>query len=78
MFLTITDDTSDDILFQRELDGNETLDCDTYAIAFAADYYDSTISFDGHVPLGCGQITVELAEHPRSGSCWASQSYFIN
>ena len=76
MFLTITADNSDEILLQRELEGHELVDCDVHAIAFASNYLCADVSFDGHVPLGCGEFSVELAEFPKSGSCWSSRSYF--
>jgi hypothetical protein len=77
MFLTVIDDTSDEILFQRPLGDDETLDCDDHAPILARMLWDAEISFDGHVPLGCGQFTVEIAEYPRSGSCWMARSYFL-
>lgn len=78
MFVTITDDTSDDILYQRAIDDNEPLDCDHYAIWFAGEYFDTEVSFAGHVPLGCGLFSVELAEQPKTAVCWQARSYFLD
>jgi hypothetical protein len=77
MFLTITDDQSGEILMQRTLSRRETIDCDAHAADFARDYFDAAVSWDGYVPLGCGHFTVELAEAPRSSSCWSARSYFV-
>lgn len=76
MILTITSDQDGDVLFQRPLEGDELLDCDIYAERFASDYFDADISRDGHVPLGCGEFTVELADNPGTAVCWSTRSYF--
>ena len=76
MILTITFDNSDEIALQRLLEDHELLDCDLYAKQFANDHLDADLSLDGIVPLGCGQFSVEIAEHPKTFVCWQARSYF--
>ena len=77
MFVTITQDDTDEILLQRPLEGQEILDCLTYAKELGAIQGFNISEDTGYCPTGCCDITVELAEHPQTGSCWAIESFFI-
>jgi hypothetical protein len=75
--LTISDDQSGEVYLQRKLDDSETLDCDFFAAAYAETMGVELAPKTGHVPLGCGHFTVEIAEQPQTAVCWSSRSYFI-
>ena len=79
MFVTITNDHDGEVIYQRKLEDDELLD----PVIYAKDYLewadlDVELDMDGHVPLGCGDFTVELAEHPGTGVCWTAQSFFAS
>lgn len=78
MFLTITEDQSNEIIYQRELGDDESISCDYWAHRFALDHYECRICSDGDVPLGGGHFTVEIAEQPQTAVCWQAKSYFIS
>ncbi len=77
MFLTIVSDNSEEVLVKRELGENESLAPDDYVKEFEAAFELELSKGDGIVPLGCGDITIEIAEVPRSAVCWAAKSYMI-
>ncbi len=79
MYLTITSDTSHEVLLQRELDGDELLDMDFFAREFAQEIYEGGISEGGSVLGGCGDFTVTLGDDPdpQAFVVWNSKSYFL-
>ncbi len=70
-------DSTNEIIFERDLKDNETLDGDIYA-EIVADMFDTGLSKDtGYVQLGCGDFSITLADNPDSVVCWQSKSYFL-
>jgi hypothetical protein len=49
----------------------------TYANMYA-ESVDCTVNDAGHVPDGCGDIDVKIAEEPYSVRCWTSRSYYLS
>ena len=77
MFVTVTWDDTGEIIMQRELSGEDILDCDLYAEEVADQQGFLFETDNGHCPLGCCDYTVELADVPLSAVCWTSKSYFM-
>lgn len=77
MFVTITEDATGDILMQRKLNEDDTLDLSIYAQEFCDKMGVQLSKANGHVPDHCGDFTVELAERPKSNSCWDVASFFF-
>ena len=78
MFVTITSDQTNAIEYQRRLDGWEVLNPRHFAKAYADMLGIDLSDEDGHVPAGCGDFTVEIAEEPLSARYWASASFFFD
>ena len=77
MYVTVTWDRDNEIMFQRELAGEDILDCDIYANEAAEMYGFNINNSDGYCPVGLCDFTVELADEPQTAVCWTTKSYFI-
>ena len=77
MILTVTWDNTDEIILQRAIKDNEIIDPDFF-LGEIEEHLECSISVgEGYVPYGCGDISVELADNPKSGACWTCASYML-
>lgn len=70
-------DSSREIIFERDLADDELLDCDIYAKEVAEMFGMDLSKEGGHIPDGCGDFTITLADDPDSAVCWSHKSYFF-
>lgn len=78
MFVIIEDPSTREILMQRELQGDELLDCELYAKEYADSIGYELDETDGFIPACAGDFRVELLEDPENRvHLWTSQGFYL-